>query len=350
MTTPNRPRVEVLALGGTIAMTEQPTGGVVPAVPAEALLAAVPGLDGPDGAGADLRVRQLRQLPGASLTLDDVLAVAAEANAALAAGAAGVVVIQGTDTIEESAFLLDLLHDAGGTAGGGPVVVTGAMRNPTQAGADGPANLAAAVRVAASPAARGLGCVVVLADEIHAARWVRKTHTSSVAAFASPFTGPIGGVAEGRVTIATRPVRFPAIPFPANPFRDRAGGAGPRVGVYPVTLGDDGEALAFFAARCDGLVVAGFGVGHVPVGMVPVLAELAGRMPVVLASRTGAGTVHGGTYGFPGSERDLVGRGLIPAGHLDPYKARLLLYLLLAGGIGEVGEVGEVFGRFSSPR
>lgn len=327
------PRVEVLALGGTISMTEQPAGGVAPAVSAEELLASVPGLD---RAGVELRMRQLRQLPGAALSLDDVLAVAVEARAALAGGAAGVVVVQGTDTIEESAFLLDLLHDADG-----PVVVTGAMRNPTQAGADGPANLAAAVRVAASPAARGLGCLVVLADEIHAARWVRKTHTSSVAAFASPFTGPIGGVAEDRVTIATRPVRLPALPLPG-------GGATPRVGLHTVTLGDDGRGLAGFAGRYDGLVVAGFGVGHVPAELVPVLAELAGRMPVVLASRTGAGTVHTGTYGFPGSERDLVGRGLIPAGHLDPYKARLLLFLLL-GTVG-TGEVAAAFGRFGEPR
>jgi L-asparaginase len=285
-----------------------------------------------------------------------------------------VVVVQGTDTIEESAFLLDLLHD-----GDAPVVVTGAMRNPTQPGADGPANLAAAVRVAASPAARGLGCLVVLADEIHAARWVRKTHTSSVAAFTSPFTGPVGGVAEDHVTIATRPVRHPALPIPTPPTRPAslaAVGAGPataagpatnagaatpagsarttgpavglpRVGLYTVTLGDGGQALGAFAGAHDGLVVAGFGVGHVPAAMVPVLAELAGRMPVVLASRTGAGAVHTGTYGFAGSERDLVSRGLIPAGHLDPYKARLLLHVLLAT-TGRDG-IAESFARFSSP-
>jgi L-asparaginase len=328
---PDRPRVEVLALGGTIAMTEQASGGVAPAVSAEALLAAVPGLD---RAGIDIHARQVRQLPGAALSLDDVLAVAAEVGTALAGGATGVVVVQGTDTIEESAFLLDLVH--GGEA---PVVVTGAMRNPTQPGADGPANLDAAIRVAASPAARGLGCLVVLADEIHAARWVRKTHSSSVAAFASPFTGPVGGVAEGRVTIATRPVRCPALPLPTPSTGT------PRVGICTVALGDDGHALEAFGGEHDGLVVAGFGVGHVPAGMVAVLAELAGRMPVVLASRTGAGTVHTGTYGFPGSERDLVARGLVPAGHLDPLKARLLLWLVLAtAGPDGVAEA------FSSPR
>ncbi|MDP1142399.1 asparaginase domain-containing protein, partial [Klebsiella pneumoniae] len=91
----------------------------------------------------------------------------------------GVVVVQGTDTLEETAFLLDLA-----CAPGTPVVVTGAMRRPDLPGADGPANLAAALAVAADPGCAGLGVLAVLADEIHAARHVRKTHTTSVATFA----------------------------------------------------------------------------------------------------------------------------------------------------------------------
>jgi L-asparaginase len=306
-------RVAVFTLGGTIAMTKQGDGGVTPQLSAEQLLAAVPGLD---DTGVVLQVREFRRLPGASLTYPDLLALARDIDGL---DVDGVVVTQGTDTIEETSYLLDLV-----THRPVPVVVTGAMRNASLAGADGPANILAAVRVAASPAARELGCVVVFGEEIHAARWVRKTHSSSPTAFTS-YPGPIGYVAEDRVCLWTRPA--PHRPIPADQATREV-----RTALAALGLGDDGAVLDAIGSCVDGLVVAGFGVGHAPAACVDTLAKLADRLPVVLASRTGSGPVLTSTYGFPGSESDLLGRGLIPAGPLDPVKARVLLHLLLMTG------------------
>lgn len=310
--------VAIFSLGGTIAMTTDPaTGGVVPALSAQELLDAVPALQDLD---VDLRVHDFRRLPGASLGFDDLHALSDAIAEAFRAGCDGAVVTQGTDTIEETAYLLDLLH-----TGDQPIVVTGAMRNPTQPGADGPANIFAAVITAAEPVMTGAGAVVVLGDEIHAARNVRKSHSTSPAAFASPATGPLGRLYEGRVHL--HGPLAPRAAFP-GPLTDPT----PRVGLYTATLGDDGGLLATMAEACDGLVMAAFGVGHVPQRFVATLEGAASRIPVVLTSRIGNGPVLEATYSFPGSEKDLLARGLIRGGHLDAYKARLLLQLLLAQG------------------
>lgn len=318
-------KLSVFALGGTIAMAH----GQAPSLGASDLVAALPGL-----ADVELEAHDFRALPGASLRLEDLAAVVAAAHERVAAGIDGVVITQGTDTIEESAFAMDLWWRAAA-----PLVVTGAMRNPTQAGADGPANVLAAVATAAAPEASGLGCLVVLADEIHAAERVRKTHTTSPGAFRSPDTGPIGYLAEGRPRFLTRPAaRRAPLPAPVRPPSEV------RTAVVPMLLGDDGVLLRA-CGSLDGLVVAGFGVGHVPEVLVEPLAALAGRMPVVLASRVGAGPVLAATYAFAGSESDLVGHGLIGAGALDCYKARVLLHLLLAAGAGRA----EIAAAFAGP-
>ncbi|MET9434474.1 asparaginase [Streptomyces sp. NPDC006551] len=303
-------RVTVFTLGGTISAR----GGDATRMTGTEVLA------GLGVSGIDVELRDFRRLPSSSLSFEDLAALAREVRETVAADS-GVVVVQGTDTLEETAFLLDLL-----CATSRPIVVTGAMRRPDLPGADGPANLAAAVAVAADPACRDLGVLVVFADEIHAARHVRKTHTTSVATFASPGAGPLGSVVEGVPRILLRP----ATPTAPCPLR-----LDPTVRVALVTLafGDRGDLLTGLDPRIDGLVVAAFGAGHVPTWLVEPLEKLATRIPVVLASRTGAGTTLTHTYRGPGSEHDVLRRGLIPAGALDPAKARLLLHTLLSAGV-----------------
>ncbi|MEX2292132.1 MAG: asparaginase [Mycobacteriales bacterium] len=328
-----RRRVVVLSLGGTIASTraaaEGQGRGVTPRLTAADLVAAVPAVR----EAAEVDSVSFRQCPSGDLTMTDLVELAAEVTARVEAGADGVVVTQGTDTLEETAFALDLLLPPSR-----PVVVTGAMRNPTLAGPDGPANLLAAVQVAACPQAAGLGCLVVLDDEIHGSRFVRKTHTSSTGAFRSGPTGPLGWLTEGRPRIAVRPAPLPLItPLP--------GAAVPPVALLTMSLGDDGRlAEQVLSLGYAGLVVQAFGGGHVPHRTVPALERLAHTIPVVLASRTGAGEVLTDTYGFPGAEQDLIGRGLVPAGFLDGVKARVLLSLALAAGLA-AEQVREVFAR-----
>lgn len=307
------------ALGGTISMTSADGGGVVARLGGEELVAGLGPLPAP------VVVHDPRAVPSASLTFADVLDTVAAAEAAVAAGARGVVLTQGTDTLEETAFLVDSVwqHDA-------PFVITGAMRNPSLPGADGPANLLAAFQVAAADTARGQGALVVFADEIHAARYVHKTHTTSTGTFVSPDAGPLGHVVEGTPRLLARvSPREPVTGWTPESV------AATRVALYTVTLDDDAALIAGPPHTHQGLVLAGLGAGHVPAHLVPVLDEIRTAMPVVLTSRTGAGPVLADTYGAPGAERDLLGRGLINGGFVHPFHARVLLRLLVAAGADE---------------
>lgn len=309
------PKVQVLSLGGTIAMTSSDDGGgVVPKLSGEALVAAVPELN----RVARVSAESFLTVPGAYLTFPDLIALANRIDALLAGDTAGVVVTQGTDTIEETAFALDLL-----VRSDKPVVVTGAMRNPTVPGADGPANLLSSVAVAGAPTMGGMGTVVVLNDEIHGARFVRKGHTIRCDAFHSPNVGPVGWIAEGRVRPVLRVSPGPKV-VPGE-YRDAP------VALYSVSLGDDGRLLSAVADfGYSGLVVEATGGGHVSPKVAEVLGDLARRMPVILSTRTGAGESLRSTYGFAGSETDLLNRGLISSGLLDGPKSRVLLTLLLS--------------------
>lgn len=326
------PVVHVLSLGGTIAMTPGAGDGVVPNLDADTLVKAVPDL----AEVAHIHAESFLQKPGAHLAFDDIEYLAAAITDRLRAGADGVVITQGTDTVDETAFALDRLIDRPE-----PVVVTGAMRNPTLAGADGPANLLSAVRVAASRDAIGMGTLVVINDTLHAARFVRKANTSLPSAFVSALCGPVGWIVEKRVRIATRPTHVPAL-------GGQPGRSDVRVALVTVSMDDVSGTLVDMVDRegFEGLVIEAMGGGHVPPSVADAIERVAEKRPVMLASRTGDGEVLSQTYGFPGSEIDLLRRGVIRAGWLDGLKARVLLTLLLRreAGRAEIVDAFEAWG------
>jgi L-asparaginase len=304
--------VTVLSTGGTIAMAGPRAR---PALDAEELVAAVPAL----ARVAGLRARSLLDLPGAHLGAADALAIAHAAVEETRAGR-GVVITHGTDTLEETAVLCDVVH-----ARAEPIVLTGAIRPSTAPGADGPANLADAVAAAGAAELAGVGAVVAFAGELHAARAARKVASTSPAAFGSPASGPIGSVAEGRVRIAARPARPEPLALP-----DRLDG---RVPIVPTYLGDDGSGLR--AALRDGagaIVFVALGAGHVAPPVLAALREAAGALPVAITVRPARGTLLHETYGFEGAESDLRASGALPAAALSPQAARMILLAGLGSG------------------
>lgn len=330
----NKPRVGFASLGGTITMAPRiDDSTIVPTLTAEDLAAGVAGL----ADLAELEVRTLSRLPGASLSPSDVVDAVSWARQQVDLGCAGVVIAQGTDTLEETAYLAELLWDREE-----PLVFTGAMRGPAKPSSDGGANLLAATRAAVDGGMRGAGVTVVLDDTIHLASRVRKNHSYALSAFQSPGGGPLGAVVEDQV-------RLGAVPNRRSPMRLEASlRENVSVPLLETFLGDDGSLLASVVeGGASGVVIAAFGAGHLPLATAEVVSEVTARVPIVVSTRTGNGGTLSGTYGFPGSETDLVRRGAMLSGVLDARKARILLWLLVASGADHDVVAAEVAARGS---
>lgn len=300
-------------LGGTILAV----AGKADPADSRALLQAT-GID-TDGS---IAIQPLRSVGSQNLTIADIRGMAADMRVQAATGVQAFVVVQGTDTMEETSFLLSLLAPPAAT-----VVLTGAMRTADAAGAEGPGNLRDALIAARSLAGRVPGVFVCMAGELHAARLVRKMDAGRIAAFDSPGFGPVGSVVTGRVRLTQRPLPAPG-PYIWAEDKDR----GPRVGLLTVTLDADPLLVEpFLAPAWDGLVVEALGSGHVPQSLAAPLLAVAAVKPVLLVSRCPQGdTDPQGTYQGTGTAAHLLAGGLIDGGSLDGRKARLLLTVLLA--------------------
>jgi L-asparaginase len=308
------PKLAIAALGGTVSMQASHVGaGVVPAVSGETLLARVPELKNL----ARISVETLGLHPSASLDFGFLLSVLHWANAQVENGATGVVITQGTDTLEETAAFFDYLwrHDA-------PLILTGAMRSASQVGADGPANLLDACRGALAQNSRCRGVQVVMGGQVHHANSVRKTDSLALQAFSSPVVGPTGMLLEDSVRYFHEPSQRKLLPVPQRTTQ--------AIALLESTLSAETLLLDnILELGYDGLVIAGFGAGHVSEQWADAVEKIARKIPVLIATRTGSGPTAQSSYGFIGSEMDLIRRGALMTGFLCPRKARILLWLLV---------------------
>lgn len=305
----------LVATGGTIASTRGADGTVTTTRSGADLLALLP--DVPDGVEVvDLAV------PGSwNMSGKHAVRVARAAAAALEGGSRGVVVTHGTDVLEETAFLAELL--ARGATEAGPIVFTASMRHGSELGYDGPRNLADALAVAARPDAASKGVLVCVNGELHHARWVTKSHATALCTFVSVGRSPLGVVDGSGVRFAVAPPPAPPDP-PARPAWDAA------VPIVPSHWDSDEGLVAWHLDRgAAGIVIEAGGAGNVNAGLLAGIGEALGRgVPVVVASRCRGGEVTP-IYGGAGGFATLAAQGAVSSRGLTAGKARLALQVAL---------------------
>lgn len=312
---PSLPRVHLITTGGTIA------GGATGSLKAEDFLRLVPDL----AKVARLSSEDFINIGSSRMTPEIQFKLAGRVNGLFRADPdlAGIVITHGTDSLEETAFLLDVLVPPVR-----PVVFAAAQRAPREPDTDGPRNLLNAVRIAASSTARETGVLVTLNDEIHAALEVRKTHAIALDAFKSPWLGPVGYIDAGQAYLMRRPARHLTL---------QASKIEPRVDLITLVAGSDGHLeRAAVAAGAKGLVLEVFGRGNVPPAVMDAVKEARAKgVVVVFTTRT-----RGGRVEINGDARRF---GVISGEHLDGLKARMLL----VAALGETTDAATLQGHFS---
>lgn len=320
-------KVNLVFTGGTISMQVDPVvGAAIPVLSGEQILMNVPGLD----ALTDFEITNFAKLPGPHMTPALMLELAEVVKKILAQeDTCGVVITHGTDTLEETAYCLDLLIDSDK-----PVALVGAMRNSSELGWDGPPNLIAAVRTVMCDSARGLGVLVVFNDEINAASEVTKIHTEAINTFASPDFGQLGIVDKDRVLILRRPAFYEHIETSALDAH---------VDIIKMAAGVDDRLIRYAVdSGAHGLIIEALGRGNIPTYAMPGITYATERgIPIVIVSRCLRGRVLD-TYGYAGGGHELRQMGAILGGYLPGQKARIKLMLAL-GKTKDLNEIREIF-------
>jgi L-asparaginase len=309
------PVCHMIATGGTIAMKIDPVKNApVPALSGDDLVASLPELANV----AKVRVENLYNIPSDYMDPDRWITLQKSVEKALANDeTAGVIITHGTDTLEETAYFLDLT-----VSSEKPIVLVGAQRNASERDFDGPRNLLNAVRICVSPNARKRGTMIALNNQINAAREATKTHTSDVETFKSGDFGFLGEVDQDRIVFARGPVRRQYIALKQNTL--------PRVDIVAMYAGADGALLrAAVAAGCKGVVIQALGWGNVNIPVYKAIKEAIDKgIAVVISTRVPNGRVLP-VYGFEGGGKTLKDTGAVFADNLSPQKARILLMLAL---------------------
>lgn len=318
--------IVILFTGGTIAMRTDHGGAALPGLTPTEILAATKGIR----AITAVETEEWGQFPGPHMTVERMWALRNRITEHLArTEVTGVVITHGTDTLEESAYLV-----ARSTSSDKPIVFTGAMRTVNDLGWDGPANLFEAVRVAASPETKGFGVMVVIGGQIFAALDTTKTNTHLLDAFESPGLGPLGVLDEGELILRREMPPSPPVVKPAA--------LATPIDIIFAAAGSDARLLDASREVARGLVLAAMGRGNVPPAMVPGIQRwVADGKPVVLTSRTQGGRV-GHTYGYPGGGRRLEEMGAIFGGSRRAQQARIDLMLALGAGMNDT-QIREMF-------
>ena len=318
-------RVHIIFTGGTIAMRTNAEGLLVPASLGDELLQAIPQLE----KIADISTEQLCNVASAHLTSEIWLQTRRAIMAACAdEGVAGVVLVQGTDTLEETAFFLDASLSQKNTHGK-PIVLTGAMRNADEANADGPHNLRNAISIAVSAHSREKPIMACMFGKIYAARAVQKQHSTRTDAFVSTHHAPIGQVSDlGEVLffeMQMTSVQTPTVQIDSDLSKL------PKVDIIPIYVGADADAINHgIAAGAQAIVVQALGAGNLnPAVFAAIERALQKDIPIVIATRCWEGNAEP-HYGYIGGGQTLAKIGACFAHDLPAHKARIYAQLLLA--------------------
>ncbi|GIN10788.1 L-asparaginase [Shouchella clausii] len=306
--------VMLLTTGGTIASTTSESGKLVAGELSGEELAKLCGLP------EDIRVsvRSVLQKPSVHITLADWLLLKREVERAFEDETInGIVVTHGTDTLEETAYFLDLTNKDER-----PIIVTGSQRGPEQTGSDAFINLRHAIYAACEPDLKNTGCVVVFNERIFAARYVKKEHASNLQGFNAFGFGYLGIIDNDVIFTYQKPVR--------REFYEIGDSSLKQIAIAKVYLGMSADMLEGMIAVCDGMVVEGVGRGQVPPNLVATLERaVANKKPIIVTTASEEGKVYP-TYDYKGSAHQLEQMGVILGSDYDSKKARIKAMVMLA--------------------